>query len=78
MTIRLAVQNIVARENLRRANRGERPLTQQEIANGSGISQPVVSTLLAGNVRRIDLKTLNGLCNFFGVKPSDLFEYMPD
>jgi putative transcriptional regulator len=57
---------------------GKSPLTQQEIARGSGVSHPVISTLMSNKVTRVDLKTLNGLCNFFGIQPRDLFEYSPD
>jgi putative transcriptional regulator len=78
MAIKLAVRKLVARENMRRVETGDPELTQQEIARGSGVSQPVISTLLGGKVSRIDLKTINGLCNFFKVRPGDIFEYTPD
>lgn len=78
MAIKLIVHIVIARENLRRAEQGKAPLTQQEIARGSGVSQPVISTLMSDKVTRIDLKTLNGLCNFFGIQPGELFEYSPD
>jgi putative transcriptional regulator len=78
VAIKLAVHKLVARENLRRAEDGTSPLTQQEIARGSGVSQPVISTLLRRKATRLDLKTINGLCNFFQVQPGDLFEYSPD
>jgi transcriptional regulator with XRE-family HTH domain len=78
VAIKLAVHKLVARENLRRAEAGEEPLTQQEIANGSGVSQAVISTILRRKATRLDLKTINGLCNFFRVEPSGLFDYEPD
>lgn len=78
VAIKLAVHKLVARENMRRADAGEDPLTQLEIAKGSGVSQPVISTLLRRKATRLDLKTINGLCNFFKVQPSDLFEYEQD
>lgn len=76
--LKLAVHKLVARENLRRAEAGEEPLTQQEIAQGSGVSQAVISTVLRRKVTRLDLKTIDGLCNFFGVEPGALFDYEPD
>lgn len=78
MAIKLMIRQLAAQENLRRAENDLPPLTQQEIAKGSGISQPVVSTLLGGKVKRIDIKTINGVCNFFKVTPNDIFEYSPD
>jgi putative transcriptional regulator len=78
VSIKFAVHKLVARENLRRAENGDPPLTQQEIARGARVSQPVVSTILRRKATRLDLKTINGLCNFFQVQPGDLFEYTPD
>jgi len=78
VTIKLSVHKLVARENLRRAEAGERPLSQREIAAGSGVSQSVISVVLRRKATRIDLRTINGLCNFFDVEPSGLFDYAPD
>lgn len=78
MAIRLAVRKLIAREDARRAETNEPRLTQQVIAEGSGVSQPVISSLISGKIKRIDLKTINGLCGFFGVPPGELFEYTPD
>jgi DNA-binding Xre family transcriptional regulator len=78
MSVRFAFRKVVARKNVERADAGLPPLTQVEIARGSKVSQSVVSTLLAGKSRRIDLGTINGLCAFLGVTPGDLFEYIPD
>jgi hypothetical protein len=77
-SLRLAVHKLVARENLRRVEEGRDPLTQQDIAQGSGISQAVISTVLRNTATRLDLKTIGGLCNFFGVEPTALFDYDPD
>jgi transcriptional regulator with XRE-family HTH domain len=78
VALKLAVHKLVARENLRRAEAGDNPLTQQEISRGSGVSQAVISTILRRKATRLDLKTINGLCNFFQVEPSALFDYEPD
>jgi putative transcriptional regulator len=75
MPVKFALRKVVARENLRRANAGLPPLTQMEIAKGSGVSQSVVSTLLSNQSKRIDLETINGLCTFLGITPGDLFDY---
>jgi DNA-binding Xre family transcriptional regulator len=33
---------------------------------------------MRNKVTRVDLKTLNGLCNFFGIEPGELFVYTRD
>lgn len=78
MAIKFALRKVVARKNLERADAGLPPLTQIEIAEGSQVSQSVISNLLANKSERIDLKTVNGLCNFFGIRPGDLFDFTPD
>lgn len=75
MPVKFALRKVVARENLRRADAGLPPLTQMEIAKGSGVSQSVVSTLLSNQSKRIDLETINRLCTFLGITPGDLFDY---
>lgn len=77
MAIKMTVRRLIARENMRRAETGEPVLTQTELERLSGVSQSVISTLMSGKIKRIDLKTINGLCNFFQVAPGDLFEYTP-
>lgn len=78
MAVKFALRKLIARKNMERAEAGQRALTQTEIANGSKVSQSVVSTLMNGHSRRIDFDTINGLCGFFGISPGDLFDYTPD
>lgn len=78
MAIRLGLRRVIARENLRRAERGLRPLTQRDIAQGVGTSQSAISKLLNTKNKQIDLDTLDGLCGFFQVQPGELFEYTPN
>ena len=78
MPVRFALRKVIARENLKRADAGLPALTQTEIAQGSKISQSVISNLLANRSERIDLKTINGLCSFLKIAPGDLFDYTPD
>lgn len=77
MPIKFALRTIVARKNLQRAEDGLPPLTQTEIADGSGVSQSVVSKLLTTKPKRIDLETIDGLCSFLGITPNDLLGYSP-
>jgi putative transcriptional regulator len=78
MAVKFALHKLIARKNVERADAGQRPLTQTEIAAGSKVSQSVISTLMNGRSRRIDFGTINGLCGFFDIAPGDLFEYTPD
>lgn len=78
MAVKSALRKLIAQENLRRADTGEPSLSQALIARESGVPQSVISTLVNGKSRRIDFDTINGLCNFFGIHPGDLFEYSPD
>jgi DNA-binding Xre family transcriptional regulator len=78
MSMKFSLRTIIARENLKRAESGLPPLTQTEIADGSGVSQSVVSNLLSSPPKRIDLVTVDRLCNFLRVTPNDLFGYAPD
>lgn len=78
MPVKFALRKLIARKNLERADAGLPPLTQTEIAQGSKVSQSVISNLLANRSERIDLKTIDRLCAFLGVTPGDLFDYTPD
>jgi len=78
MSIKFALRTIVARKNLARAEAGIPPLTQTEIAGGSGVSQSVVSKFLTKPPKRIDLETIDKLCNFLDITPNDLLGYTSD
>jgi DNA-binding Xre family transcriptional regulator len=78
MAVKSALRRLIAQENLRRADTGEPELSQAAIARSSGVPQSVISTLINGKSERIDFKTINGLCNYFKVRPGDLFDYTPD
>lgn len=78
MAIKFALRTIVARQNLARAEAGLPPLTQTEIAGGSGVHQSVVSKMLTKPPTRIDLVTIDRLCTFLRVTPNDLLGYSSD
>lgn len=73
MSVRSAVPLLVARLNMERARCGLPTLKQIEIAEASGISQSVISTLMAGRSTRIDFNTIDKLCTYFQCTPGDLF-----
>lgn len=60
-----------------------RPLTVNQLARESGITRSVVMSAAKGEARRVDMKTLNTLLEFFSqeletVTVADLLEYVPD
>jgi putative transcriptional regulator len=55
-----------------RAAQGEPPLTQAEIASGSGISQSTISRWIRDKVDRSDFETIEKLCVFLKCEPGDL------
>jgi putative transcriptional regulator len=57
---------------------GERRIGIKDVAEGSGVSYRAVFDLYHEKSQRLDLSTLNKLCNYFGVGPSELFEWAPD
>lgn len=57
---------------------GERRLSIQDVARGAGVSYRALFDLYHDRTVRIDLVNLNRLCNYFGVGPSDIFEWQPD
>jgi len=57
---------------------GERRMTAKELSDGSGISYRAVLDLYHARSTRVDLETINRLCNFLRVSPNDIFEWQPD
>lgn len=52
------------------------PLT--EISELTGISYPTLLAWANNTVTRFDVPVIEALCKYFGVKLSDLLEYIPD
>lgn len=57
---------------------GERRVTMQDVARATGLSRQTIHDLYHDRSTRIDLETLNRLCNFFGVPTSEVFEWAPE
>jgi len=59
-------------------------LTQQEIAERTGLARTTVAKMVGGQGRRVDLASLDVLLNFFSpllgreVDPGELFQYTYD
>ena len=52
------------------------PLT--EVEKKTGISYPTLLAWANNTVKRFDVETINRMCQYFGVQPGDLFEYVED
>ena len=57
---------------------GDKRVNIAEVVRGTGISYSTIHDLYHDNRKRIDLRVLNALCNFFAVGPSEVFEWQPD
>lgn len=57
---------------------GERRMKVAGLAKRSGVSYPQLHRLYHGRTTRIDLQTLNALCNALSVTPNDLLHFEPD
>ncbi len=75
MPVKSTLRLLIARENVRRAETGQPPLTQQQVATATGLPLSVVNGLMTGRSQRVDFKTLERLCSFFHVQPGDLLVY---
>ena len=55
----------------------EKKIKISELSRKTGISRVTLTSLYYNNSGGIQFDTLNNLCNFFNVKPSDLLLYYP-
>jgi DNA-binding Xre family transcriptional regulator len=78
MSVRCTLRLLIARENVRRAEQGQPPLSQADVAAGAKLPPSVVNGLATGRQQRVDFKTIDRLCTFFKVQPGELFIWEPD
>ena len=55
----------------------QRKLKITRISNDTGISRPTLNWLTRDDGKGIQYDTLNKLCNYFNVTPSEFFSYIP-
>jgi DNA-binding Xre family transcriptional regulator len=57
-----------------------RRLSAYALAKGAGLNYPTAYRLSrpAGRFQRLESRTLNRLCEFFGVQPGELLEWIPN
>jgi DNA-binding Xre family transcriptional regulator len=73
--IKSTLRVVVAHENARRAEQGQPALTQQALADATGISLSVINGLMTGRTQRLDFSTLDRLCTFFRIQPGSLLQW---
>jgi putative transcriptional regulator len=56
---------------------GERRENIREFSRHAGIAYATAHSLYHGTTTRIELQMLDRLCDYFGVTPSEILEYVP-
>jgi len=57
---------------------GERRLRIADVSRQTGLHRSAITSLYEDKAARIDLVTMNKLCQLFDCKLGDLLEYVPD
>lgn len=55
----------------------ERELTAAKVSEETGIARSTLSSLVNNTGDGVQYKTLDKLCNYFGITPSEFFDYAP-
>lgn len=55
-----------------------RNISLQEVAEATGVSRRALYAWENNRVNRFDVPVINALCQYFGIEPGELFEYVPD
>ena len=77
MPIRCNLKLLIARENVRRVERGEPAVSMRRLAADTGLALSSLALLAANKPQRIDYKTIDALCSYFSVDVGDLLERVP-
>ena len=57
---------------------GEKKLRVADVARSIDVHRNAITLLYEETATRVDLETINKLCDFLGCKVEDLFEFVPD
>jgi putative transcriptional regulator len=57
---------------------GEKKLRVADVARDLGVHRNTITLLYDETATRIDLDTMNKLCNYLGCNVDDLLEFIPD
>ncbi len=71
MTIYNRLKILIAEKELRE----KRKLTYRTLAQETGISTATLTLYMSQKADRVDLKTLETLCDYFSVQPGDILIY---
>ncbi|MCH4336751.1 helix-turn-helix domain-containing protein [Staphylococcus haemolyticus] len=55
----------------------ERDIKITDIANGTGISRNTISNTASNNSDMLKMNTINKICTYLNITPSDFFEFIP-
>jgi putative transcriptional regulator len=55
-----------------------RNISLQEVAQATGVSRQSLYKWENNSVNRFDVPVINALCQYFGIEPGQLFQYVPD
>lgn len=58
--------------------RERRNISLQEVAEKTGVSRRALYAWENNRVNRFDVPVINALCEYFGIEPGALFQYVPD
>lgn len=56
----------------------KRNIPLSEVAEQTGIPPKTLFAWANNTVTRFDAHVINALCQYFGIQPGELFEYVPD
>lgn len=70
--IRTNLKVLIARENLKRAERGEPRLTMRGLAEETGLNLSSLNQFATNKTKRYDARTLDRLCKVFNVAVGEL------
>jgi putative transcriptional regulator len=57
---------------------GERKLKIADAARATGLNRSTLTALYKETATRVEVSTLNALCEYLGCTVADLLEYVPD
>ena len=49
-----------------------------EVAESTGISRQALYKWENNSIERFETRVINALCQYFGIEPGELFQYVPD
>ncbi len=55
-----------------------RNISLSEVAEVTGVSRQALYKWENNKVNRFDTPVINAICQYFGIQPGELFEYVPD